>query len=311
MGNSRTSDPGHGPPVFDVEEQENFQRIARAVMPSPGQLPRIRGLDIAGEALPLRGVIGGDHLIYLDFNQRFDLERRINNARREGRTNIVRRLEDNRTRVGLLLADVAGHQMTDGLVGAMLHQAFLLGVHYELERHGRVTTELFEVLNQRFFHSTGPRKYVTMLYAEVSDRGRARLIAAGHPPPFVFSAKRKTLLPVEARQMLTFPPLGMFPSYTDLSSRIESGARSYDENYTETEEVDILEPGDTLLLYTDGLSEHGTDYFPAGVEGVLASQDDTSTREACERLRNHALSHSEPADDLSFVLVKRLPDVRP
>lgn len=300
------------PPVFGPEEQENFKRIARAIMPSARQRPRLPGLDIYGEAIPLYGVIGGDHLIYLDFKRRFDLKRRIDRARRAGRESVVRRLEAHRTRAGILLADVAGHQMTDGLVTAMLHQAFLLGVHYELERHGRVTSELFEILNQRFFYSTGIRKYVTMLYAEISERGRVRFICAGHPPPVVFSSSTGILRPVGAHQMLAFPPIGMFPSYTDLGDRVETDVRGYDRDYTEAAGIDLLELGDWLLLYTDGLSEHGSDYFPDRVEEVLTTLGDVPARVACEQLRDDALSHADPSDDLTFVLVKRVrrPDPR-
>ena len=32
------------------------------------------------------------------------------------------------------MLDAAGHQMTDALLAAMIHQAFLLGALYELDR---------------------------------------------------------------------------------------------------------------------------------------------------------------------------------
>ena len=36
--------------------------------------------------MPLRGGIGGDHILYIDFNERFDLDSRIRDAERQGAT---------------------------------------------------------------------------------------------------------------------------------------------------------------------------------------------------------------------------------
>ena len=49
-------------------ELENFQDIARHIRPSAGEIPQLDGLDIYGETIPLNGVIGGDHILYVDFN---------------------------------------------------------------------------------------------------------------------------------------------------------------------------------------------------------------------------------------------------
>ena len=38
--------------------------------------------------LPLSGSVGGDHLIYVDFKQRFDLDARIALAREQGRHDV-------------------------------------------------------------------------------------------------------------------------------------------------------------------------------------------------------------------------------
>jgi serine phosphatase RsbU (regulator of sigma subunit) len=155
--------------------------------PSPGEIPRLRGVEIAGLSMPLAQVIGGDHIIYVDFDRRYDLERRLAEAEKEGREEVVRKLKRQRHRAGILVADVSGHRMTDALVGAMLHQAFLLGVNYELDMFGEVTTRLFEHLNTRFYRTTATNKYFTMIYGEISDRGNFRFLSAAHQPPAVFS----------------------------------------------------------------------------------------------------------------------------
>ncbi len=129
----------------------------------------------------MKVLVGGDHIIYIDFNRRYDLPRRIHEAKAAGQRQVAERLEECRHRAGILLADVSGHRNTDALIAAMLHQAFLLGAYYELDRFGEITTKLFEHINQRFYQTTNVRKYLTMIYGEISQEGRFRFISAGTP----------------------------------------------------------------------------------------------------------------------------------
>ena len=73
-------------------ELENFEQIAKYLIPQPGELPRLQGIDICGGTLALNGVVGGDHLIYVDFKRRFDLEARIRHSTDEGRLEVVENL---------------------------------------------------------------------------------------------------------------------------------------------------------------------------------------------------------------------------
>ena len=179
--------PGKRPPEQLADEIRNFQEIAGHIRPSPGEVPRLDGIEIAGHSMPLLDVVGGDHMIYIDFDRRYDLDLRIARARRKGRDRVADKLERLRNWAGILLADVSGHRMTDSLIAAMLHQAFLLGVYYELDRYGEVTTRIFEHINTRFYRTTAVNKYFTMIYGEISPSGAFRFISAGHQPPAVFS----------------------------------------------------------------------------------------------------------------------------
>src|SRR5882672_6628311 len=53
-------------------ELENFEEIAKFLLPQPGDIPKLDGIDLWGGTLALNGVVGGDHLIYVDYKQRFD-----------------------------------------------------------------------------------------------------------------------------------------------------------------------------------------------------------------------------------------------
>src|SRR5688500_3172716 len=64
-------------------ELHNFQDTAQHLLPQPGDVPRLPGIDVWGGTLPLNGAVGGDHIIYVDFRQRFDLEARMAEAAAE------------------------------------------------------------------------------------------------------------------------------------------------------------------------------------------------------------------------------------
>lgn len=296
-------DPQDG---FALDELQNFEEIAAFLNPSPGSLPRLDGIDIFGMSLPLRGGMGGDHILYVDFNQRFDLEERIREATLAGRTGVARKLRDNRNRAGILVADVSGHRMTDALIAAMLHQAFLLGSYYELELFGEITTKLFEHINQRFYRTSSINRYFTMIYGEVSTRGRFRFLSAGHPPPAVFSREYGRFMPVDGCRSISSVPVGMLPSGGDPDQGQQPSVVGRKKLY-EVNEIELLARGDILLLHTDGFSEHADgSFFPDEVQRVLGEYRGRTAEEICERLKESLLAAAPPRDDVSVVVVKYL-----
>lgn len=288
-------------------ELQNFEEIARFLNPSPGAIPKLKGLDIHGLSLPLRRGIGGDHILYVDFNRRFDLDERIRDAEREGRDKVARKLRKNRERAGILVADVSGHRMTDALIAAMLHQAFLIGCYYELEMFGEITTKLFEHINERFYRTSGVNKYFTMIYGEISTRGRFRFLSAGHPPPAVFSREFDRFMPVDKNRKVSSVPVGLLPSGGDPDEGRHPTVLGKKKLYA-INEIDLLSSGDILLLYTDGLSERrGGERFPDELQPLFAANKDRSAKEICERLRESLFDRTPPEDDVSAVVVKYVP----
>ena len=65
-------------------ELDNFEDNFKYLLPQPGEIPRLTGIEVWGGTLPLWGTAGGDHIIYIDFKQRYDLQPRINRARATG-----------------------------------------------------------------------------------------------------------------------------------------------------------------------------------------------------------------------------------
>src|ERR1035437_2137636 len=95
-----------------TREFQNFEKIVKGILPRPGSIPSLIGLEVYGETLPLNGIVGGDHLIYVDFNKRHDMEARIKVAEDAGRQDIAANLDRCRKTAGVALIDVSGHRTT-------------------------------------------------------------------------------------------------------------------------------------------------------------------------------------------------------
>jgi serine phosphatase RsbU (regulator of sigma subunit) len=236
-------------------EFQNFEEIAKGIMPRPGSVPSLIGMEVYGETLPLNGIVGGDHLIYVDFKKRHDLEARIKVAEDAGRADIAANLDRCRKTAGVALIDVSGHRATDAMLAAMFHQAFLLGVLYELDMSGQATPRLFENLNQRFYRTSKVDKFITSIYGEISEDATFRFLLAGHPPPIVFSAANDRLMEVDRELCVSFPPLGTFPSKSVVDWNRSKSVLGFKEPY-EVNKWMLMGSGDILLPYTDGLQEH-------------------------------------------------------
>jgi len=290
-----------------TDELENFEEIAVRLKPEPGEVPRLPGIDVYGATIPLAGAIGGDHIIYVDFNQRHDLDARIARAEKKGLSQIAGKLEELKQTAGVLLADVSGHRVTDAVLAAMLHQAFLLGVLYELELYGTITTKLFENINNRFYRSSAVHKFVTMIYGEIHVGGTFRFMSAGHPPPLVFSNEFDRFMEIHPDLLTSFPPIGTMPSETDPDRSREDSALGYKGRYT-INELKLMMPGDILVLYTDGLREHGGengDYFPGRLEEKIREFKNESARRILDEVSRDLLAFATPEDDVSCVLIKK------
>ena len=292
-------------------EIENFEGIARAIQPAPGEVPRLEGIDLYGGTLPLNGVMGGDHLIYVDFKQRFDLEARIADAEAGGRTEVVQNLRRCQHMAGVVLIDVSGHRVTDALLAAMLHQAFLLGAIYELDLFGHITRRLFENLNSRFYQSSAAHKFVSMIYGEISEESMFRFISAAQPFPAVFSRKNQQFMHVNQDLRVSFPPLGIMPSLDVIDRNRTQSAFGFKQHYQMNEWL-LMGEGDILILPTDGLMDHRRgeeSYFPERLERLLQDAGDRSARQLFDDIAADLREFAAPQDDISMVIIRK--DRRP
>ncbi len=289
-------------------ELQNLHEIARFAKPSPEDLPLLDGVDIYGETLPLNGVIGGDHIIYVDFKRSYDLGARIAVAQSQGRDDLVRNLRDCLEKAAIVVADVSGHRTTDAMLALMLHQAFLVGATFELDAHGQVTSRLIEILNKRFYQSSSVNKYLTLLFGEISSKGRFRFISAGHQLPVVFSRRFDRIVSISEHRFTTFPPIGTIPPSEDIDRlTTQVTPLGFKESYR-VNEISLMGSGDILVLFTDGLTEHGSEgnpYFPGRLEETLREGKDRSAKELFGTIRDDLRRFAPAEDDITIVIIKR------
>jgi serine phosphatase RsbU (regulator of sigma subunit) len=298
---------GHHVGQFDGE-LENFEEIVRHLIPAPGGVPQVNGIDAYGGTLALSQSGGGDHLIYVDFRQRFDLETRIQKATAEGRLDVVENLKRCQKTAGIALLDVSGHRVTDAFMAAMLHQAFLLGAIYELDMFGQITRRLFENLNTRLYQSSSDHKFVSLMYGEISEDAAFRFLSAAQPFPSVFSREHDRFMQISQDLCVSAPPLGMIPSRHVTDGASTTSPLGFKEDYRMNQWV-LMGWGDILLLHTDGLLEHRSNldhsYFPGRLEETIREVKHLTAAEIFEAIRTDLLAFGTPQDDISLVVLKR------
>jgi len=289
-------------------ELRNFEEIAKYLKPLPEDVPQLDGIDVYGGTLALSGAVGGDHIIYVDFKQRFNLDARIAQAVDEGRLDVAENLKRCQKTAGIAMIDVSGHRVTDALPAAMLHQAFLLGAVYELDFSGHITRRLFENLNTRLFNTSSDHKFVSLIYGEISEDAMFRFISAAQPFPMVFSAEHDRFMEVPEELCVSFPPIGMMPSLDTIDRhRLTPSLLGFKDHY-EMNEWLLMGSGDILVLYTDGLAEHSradAAYFPGRFEQELRKVKGLTARQIFDAIEADLRAFAEPSDDISLVVIKR------
>lgn len=287
-------------------ELANFVAIVKRTRPEPSSVPALPGIDIFGDSLPLHAAVGGDYLSFIDFKVHFDLDARIASARASSRPEMAEMLHRNKRRAGVLLADVAGHQATDSVMGCMLHEAFFTGALYELELFGEITPKLFDNINRRFYRCSEPQpKLITMIYGEIADSGTFRFLSAGHPAPLVFSREYGRFVPLDRELLVNSPPIGLQRSEGQNEGICSFCPFECKQKY-HVNELRLMNRDDILLLHTDGLSEHADGrYFPAQLEKVILKAQKLPARNIYEAVIDDLNRFAQPEDDISLVVIKR------
>jgi serine phosphatase RsbU (regulator of sigma subunit) len=134
-----------------------------------------------------------------------------------------------RNRLGLVLGDISGK----GIAGALLMANLQANLRSQCALAMDDLERLLRSVNQLFYENTSDNAYASLFFAEYDDeRQRLRYANCGHLPPLLLRADGSML-----RLDSTCTVLGLFSEWE--CSVVECH----------------VDPGDTLTLYTDGITE--------------------------------------------------------
>ena len=185
---------------------------------------------------------------------------------------------------GIAIADASGH----GLPAALQVRDVYTGLRMGVARDFKIVRTV-ERLNRIIHQSRMTTKFVSLFYGEIEEEGHFIYVNAGHPPPLHFHAKGVTTLKQTG--------LVLGPSATATYSR---GFLSF-------------EPGDALLLFTDGMleatdpkgREFGVERLKKAFLAIRDKSSDEIVRALIDRVGEYAGGRAAE-DDRTVVVVKRV-----
>jgi serine phosphatase RsbU (regulator of sigma subunit) len=188
-------------------------------------------------------------------------------------------------RLAVVLGDVTGHG-----VDAAADMAMAKFVFRSLVREHTQPADFLAAANDVAVGELAPGKFITMLYLLIdAGRGDVAVASAGHPPPRLVSPDGK-VTGIEARGL----------------------ALGVDEGMTYDEVDAKLEPGGSVVLYTDGVIEarRGNDlYGVPRLDGLLARRHAIRAEDIAASVIQSARNYTggDLFDDCAVVVLKRTP----
>jgi sigma-B regulation protein RsbU (phosphoserine phosphatase) len=183
-----------------------------------------------------------------------------------------------------ILGDVSGKGVAASMLMAHLQATFRTLISSALP-----LAQMLERASRVFCESTLPTHYATLVCGSVSKDGTVQVSNAGHPPPLL--VRNGEVQNIEATGL----PLGMFSSEQFSVTNFQMSA------------------GDTLLLYTDGVSEAldetGSEYGLERLRKLLAGNGGSSPKEIisnCLVELNGFKRSGVLADDLTLMAIQRV-----
>jgi sigma-B regulation protein RsbU (phosphoserine phosphatase) len=188
--------------------------------------------------------------------------------------------------LNFIMADVSGKGVAAAMLASNLRAVFrsLIPLRLPVE-------ELMVRANRLFHESALPNQYATLAFGRTSSQGELELANAGHLPVLLAGKSGVTTFESNCK------PLGFFS----------------DERVNVVRAV--MSPGDTVVLYTDGVSEasnaEGEEYGVEALRKLVAEQHPTCCPaklvQACKQRLAAFRGATERADDEALMAIQYAP----
>lgn len=228
---------------------------------------------------------------------------------------------------GVLLVDAQGHGILAAKIASTVHDTFHTAMLGELDVNGETTPDLFERINLRLAQSVtarnalgrnpndNSRELATMLYGEIHSGGLFRFVNFGHPPPLVFSAEYGRFMKIEDGRMTQFPPLGLEvpEDHPDRSMYVSIERRSNQISSSDLEEITLMNRGDIIFLYTDGVYDGSDERVKQEIEQIVEQHKRESAKQICNAIMEYAvrsddrlrqMDEADRIDDKTVFIIK-------
>jgi serine phosphatase RsbU (regulator of sigma subunit) len=249
-------------------------------------------------------------------------------AKRSEQLRIAEDLQALHSTAGILLVDAQGHDIISAKIASTVHDTFQAFILSELDRHGKTTPDMFERINLRMAESVTPRNALgcdendnwrenaTMLYGEICPTGHFRFVDFGHPPPLVFSAEYGRFMDICKSCIVQFLPLGMTipEDHPDRNRYLSMVPRAHRMDSSELSDIQLMNFGDILFLYTDGAYDGSDEQDRVQIEQVIREHQNEPAKAICNAILAHAVRHDEclrqhgeedRVDDKTVFIIKR------
>lgn len=188
-------------------------------------------------------------------------------------------------RLVIALGDVSGKGTAAALLMSSLHAA----IHAQSASHDSLVATISAV-NRYLADNIPANRFVTLFYAELDpESGSLSFLNAGHNPPLIVHAQG-TVEQLASGGL----PLGIKPD------------ADYREGRTQ------LQPGDVLVIYSDGVTEavspSGEEFGPTRLYEVVQRNVEASAAGIRDRIESSLTKFAQgtsAADDITLVIVKR------
>ena len=194
---------------------------------------------------------------------------------------------DDKDRLGVVIGDAASKGLSAAAQALYVSGALRMGVEFQTKM-----SSLIGRLNRMVGKTFTPEHFISMVYAEFTDseNGLVSYVNAGHSNPILLRAATTETETLSATGQI----IGPFPQ------------EKYRTEFT------IMQRGDILLMYTDGISEATNDnremYGEQRLIQKLQENQHRSPREICQLIIEEVQIHdrvTDYSDDKTLVVIKR------